>query len=431
VNNNRMRNYFLIFCIAVVNAGYAQQPVPAPVQNKPVLLSGGTLHIGNGRLIENGLIAFENGRITVVGNSDTLDKSRYEILDVAGKHIYPGFISPNTIMGLSEIEAARATNDYTEIGAMNPNVRAIIAYNTDSKVSPTVRTNGILMAQVVPQGGMITGQSSVVELDGWNWEDASYKTDEGIHVNWPGMIVLGYSWAEPQEAQRERMEKQFQSLKAFFREAKAYHESENIQEKNLRFEAMRGVFDGSKKVYIHADYVKEIISAVNFSRELGLKMVLVGGADSWMVTDLLKENNVPVIINKTHSLPAREMGDVDLSYKLPSLLEKAGVLYAISIEGFWQQRNLPFNAGTAAAYGLTREQALSAITLNTAKILGIDKTTGSLEPGKDATLIVSAGDALDMRTNNIEYAFIRGRRIQLSNIQGELYKKYKTRYGLN
>jgi imidazolonepropionase-like amidohydrolase len=195
VNNNRMRNYFLIFCIAVVNAGYAQQPVPAPVQNKPVLLSGGTLHIGNGRLIENGLIAFENGRITVVGNSDTLDKSRYEILDVAGKHIYPCFISPNTIIGLSEIEAARATNDYTEIGAMNPNVRAIIAYNTDSKVSPTVRTNGILMAQVVPQGGMITGQSSVVELDGWNWEDASYKTDEGIHVNWPGMIVLGYSWA--------------------------------------------------------------------------------------------------------------------------------------------------------------------------------------------------------------------------------------------
>jgi imidazolonepropionase-like amidohydrolase len=407
----------------------AQQPVPAPAQQKPVLITGATIHTGSGKVLENTPLAFENGKITIVG-SGNIDRARYEVIDAAGKHVYPGFIACNTILGLSEIEAARATNDYAEVGAMNPNVRSVIAYNTDSKVIPTVRTNGILMAQIVPQGGRISGQSSVVELDGWNWEDASYKADEGIHVNWPSMVVLGYSWAEPADTQREKMEKQYQALRAFFREAKSYSESPAPQEVNLRFESMRGLFSGAKKLYVHAEYAKEIVSAVNFCREMGVGMVLVGGSDAWMVTDLLKESNVAVILNKTHSLPAREESDVDLPYKLPSLLEKAGVLYAISVEGFWQQRNLPFNAGTAAAHGLTPAQALSAITLNPAKILGIDKTAGSLEVGKDATLFISSGDALDMRTNNVEQAFVRGKKLDLNSVQKRLYEVYKEKYNV-
>jgi imidazolonepropionase-like amidohydrolase len=408
----------------------AQNPAPAHIQSKPIMITGANVHIGTGNVMENAVLIFEKGKITNVSENFNGDRSAYEIIDAKGKHVYPGFIACNTILGLSEIEAARATNDYAEVGGINPNARALIAYNTDSKVIPTVRSNGILLAQIVPQGGLLSGISSVMMLDGWNWEDAAYKTDQGIHVNWPSMSINPNPAAPPADEQREKSENQIQSLRAFLKEAKAYNSSMDIPEKNLRFESAKGLFDGSKKLFVNADYVKEIIAAVDLARELALKLVIVGGADSWMVADLLKENNVAVIVNKTHSLPSREESDVDLPYKLPYLLEKAGVLYAISIEGFWQERNLPFNAGTAAAYGLSKEQALAAITINPAKILSIDNVTGTLEVGKDANIIISSGDALDMRTNNIEAAFIQGRQIDLNNHQKSLYQKYKNKYSI-
>jgi imidazolonepropionase-like amidohydrolase len=418
------------FCSLVI---MAQQPIPAKPQAKSVVLIGGTAHLGNGQVIQNSAIGFDNGKIVLVEEASKaqIDRNKYEVVDITGKHVYPGFIAPVTSLGLTEVESIRATKDMQEVGRINPDVRAIIAYNTDSKVTPTVRTNGILLAQITPAGGLISGQSSVVELDGWNWEDASYKSDEGIHLNWPQMYVRQGWWAEPGNIQKENTEKELQKIKSFFSDAKAYSMHANLTEKNLRLESMKGLFDGSKKLYVHADYIKEIIAAVNFTKEFGIKMVLVGGDDSWMVTSLLKENNVPVILNQTHSLPLREDDDLDLPYKLPYLLQQAGVLFCMSHEGFWQQRNLAFDAGTSAAYGLTKEQALMSITSNTAKILGIDKTVGTLETGKDATLIVSKGDALDMMGNAIELAFIRGKNIELTNVQQPLYKKYKGKYGLN
>jgi imidazolonepropionase-like amidohydrolase len=411
----------------------AQQPIPAKPQAKPVVLIGGTAHLGNGQVIQNSAIGFDNGKIVLVEEASKaqIDRNKYEVVDITGKHVYPGFIAPVTSLGLTEVESVRATKDMQEVGRINPDVRAIIAYNTDSKVTPTVRTNGILLAQITPAGGLISGQSSVVELDGWNWEDASYKSDEGIHLNWPQMYVRQGWWAEPGDIQKENTEKELQKIKSFFSDAKAYSMHANLTEKNLRLESMKGLFDGSKKLYIHADYIKEIIAAVNFTKEFGIKMVLVGGDDSWMVTSLLKENNIPVILNQTHSLPLRDDDDLDLPYKLPYLLQQAGVLFCMSNEGFWQQRNLPFDAGTSVVYGLTKEQALMSITSNTAKILGIDKTVGTLETGKDATLIVSKGDALDMMGNAVELAFIRGKNIELTNVQQPLYKKYKGKYGLN
>jgi imidazolonepropionase-like amidohydrolase len=199
-------------------------------------------------------------------------------------------------------------------------------------------------------------------------------------------------------------------------------------------EAMKGVFDGNKILFVHANYVKEIQDAVHFAKEVGVKrMVIVGGRDSWMVTDLLKENNIAVMVNRVHDLPARAEDDIDLPYTLPYLLQKAGVLFCLENSGDMEAihaRNIPFLAGTAAAYGLTKEEALAAITLNTAKILGIDSSTGSLEEGKDATLFVSEGDALDIRTNHVLLAFIRGKNLDLSNEQQVLYHKYMKKYGL-
>ena len=415
--------------------------ITATAQNKSVLIMNGIAHLGTDSVIQNSIIGIKDGKINLVADATTakLDKATYdEVMDATGKNIYPGFIVPNSTLGLTEIEAVRATNDYREIGTTLPNIRSIIAYNTDSKIIPTVRTNGILMAQITPRGGMVSGTSSIVVLDGWNWEDAAYKIDDGIHINWPNMVgrkVLDEDNGTfgPYEKNKEYI-KQTNELKKLFDDAKAYNETDVKEEKNLRMESMKGIFNGTQTLYIHSNDVKEIVEAVNFVKKYELKrVVLVGGKDSWLVTDLLKQNNIAVMVSRTHDLPQYPEDDVDLPYKLPYLLQKAGVQFCLNNEGGMEAagaRNLPFLAGTAAAYGLTKEQAVKSITLSTAKMLGIDKTTGSIEVGKDATIFISTGDALDMRTNNVEKAFIKGKSIDLDNEQKALYLKYKNKYGL-
>jgi imidazolonepropionase-like amidohydrolase len=427
-----MKKLTLIILLASIKT-FAQNPAPALPQKEAVLIMNATAHIGNGQTITNSAIAFKDGKLVLVADATRIkiDSREYPVvIDGNGKHVYPGFIDCNSDLGLTEIDLVRSTRDFAEVGEYNQNVRSIIAYNTDSKVTPTVRSNGVLMAQIVPQGGIISGQSTVVELDAWNWEDAAYKTDEGMHMNWPRMYVIPNNAKESEEIQRQKIQNNINAIDQMLSEAKSYAASKGNEEKNLKFEAMRGLFDGTKTLYVHCDYVKEIVSAVNTIKKYGIRMAIVGGSDSYLVTDLLKTNNVSVVLSSTHALPPREDDDVDLPYKLPGILQKAGVLYAITYEGNWQVRNLMFNAGTAAAYGLTKEEALAAITINPARILGIDKQVGTLEVGKDATLIISDGDALDMRTNNVTHAFIRGKDINLDNVQKQLYHKYMKKYNL-
>jgi len=313
---------------------------------------------------------------------------------------------------------------------MNPNVRSIIAYSTDSRIIPTVRSNGVLIAQIVPQGGRISGQSSVVNLDAWNWEDASIATDIGILMNWPRMTVPRMENAEREENIRQKVKSELTELDFYFSEAAAYAKHFSPSKANLRFEAMRGLFNGTKKLFVHCNNAKEIIAAVDLANRYKIKMVLVGATDSWRLTSLLKENNIPVILNGTHNLPPREDEDIDIAYKLPFLLQQGGVQFAMSVDGSWQVRNLMFQAGTSEAYGLTTEQAIQSITSTPASILGISDKLGTLEEGKDATLFISSGNALDMRTNHVTEAFISGRKINLDNAQKELNKKFLDKYGL-
>jgi len=408
---------------------------PAPAQSKPVVITGATIHVGNGQVISNGYIAFDKGKITAIGEGAPASTSGADVIDASGKQIYPGFICPVTTLGLVEVEeGARGTVDDVETGELNPNVRSIIAYNTDSKVIPTVRSNGILLVQPTPSGGLISGQSSVVQLDAWNWEDAAYKKDIAIHMNWPVLrpATRRRTQATPgvlQETPEERNQKALDAIYSLFTQAKAYAEAKPSVI-NLRFESMKGLFDGSKKLFVDADGAKEITQVVAFTKKLGISLVIVGGKESYLVTDLLKSNNVPVILHETQTLPAREDDDVYLPYKLPKILQDAGVLYGLTGTGFWRQRNLPFEAGEACGYGLTKEQALSMITINNAKILGIDKTTGTLEVGKDANLFISKGDALDMITIDVQKAFIQGRDINLDNLHKQLYRKFAAKYGI-
>jgi hypothetical protein len=338
-------------------------------------------------------------------------------------------------LGLIEVESgARGTDDQGDVGEVNPHIRSIIAYNTDSKVIPTLRSNGVLMAQPTPVGGLVSGQSSVVVLDGWNWEDASYKNDIGIHVNWPVVRnrggFFGQNTAVPTSDPKEAQQKKISELERYLTVAKAYSELSKPAEFNARFNAMKGLYNGSKKLFIHVNTAKDIIMAVNLAKKFKITPVIVGGTESYLVTDLLRDNQVPVILVETQTLPDRTEDDVYLPYKLPKLLQDGGVLYSLTGTGYWRQRNLPFEAGTAVTYGLTKEQALSMISLNTAKILGIDKTTGSLEKGKDATLFISDGDALDMLGNKVESAFIQGRSISMDNLHKQLYKRYADKYEL-
>jgi imidazolonepropionase-like amidohydrolase len=360
-----------------------------------------------------------------------------KMIDANGKHVYPGLILPVTDLGLREISGGvRGSNDYQELGDNNANIRSIVAYNTDSKIINTLKANGILLAGITPQGGVISGSSSVVQLDAWNYEDAAYKLDNAIHLNMPSFISRPTRFqllfgVQPQgDPTRDALNK-IDEIKSFFKQAKAYLADPSGKETNLKFESVKGLFNRSQKLFVHANQVKQLLIAVDFVKEFGFDVVIVGGSECWQIADLLKQNNIAVVLGDEHALPATEDDDVDQPYKTPAMLQKAGVLFALNDEhGESRYRNLPFNAGTAAAYGLTKEQALQAITLNSAKILGVADKTGSIEVGKDANIVVSEGDILDMRTSNIQHAIIQGREVSLDNKQKQLYERYKYKYGL-
>lgn len=432
---NHIQFWYCLLILCFTTNINAQNPSPAKVQSKSILINGATVHDGIGKVYTEASVGLKDGKIIFLSFLKQGEEKYVwdTIIDAKGKHLYPGLIALNTYLGLAEIEAIRAMNDYAEVGENNPSARSIIAYNTDSKVTPTVRSNGVLMAQITPQGGLISGSSSIVNLDAWNWEDAVFKADEGIHVNWPGMRVYygnGNEQDEFEKKQKERINKELESIETLFAEAYAYQLNAKPATKNLNLEAMRGLFNGAKKLYIHAEYVKEIIAAINLCSKYKLQFVLVGGSDAGLVLNLLKENNISVILGRTHTLPNREDDAIDAPYALPKKLKDAGILFALSCDGFWQVRNLPFMAGTAAAYGINKEEALSAITNDAAKITGMDQQVGSITIGKDATVLICDGDLLDMKSSVIKQAFIQGRMIDMDNIQHQLYEKYKNKYNL-
>ncbi|HIO58580.1 MAG TPA: amidohydrolase [Flavobacteriales bacterium] len=344
----------------------------------------------------------------------------------------------NTTLGLQEIGAVRATQDQYEVGTFRPNVRAIIAFNTDSEITPTVRSNGVLLGQITPRSGVISGASGVAHFDGWNWEDAAIKMVDGIHLNWPSTHHKHNQDGKVDIRKRKTYTQQKHEIVRYFSEAQAYalaypSASNSTSVMDVKHEGMRGLFDGSLALYVHARDVRAITEAVHFKREMGIKrLVIVGGYDAYLVGDMLRENNVSVLLTSVHSLPRFAEDDIDLPYRLPKLLSDEGVLFALQVDDGMSEmntRNLPFYAGTARKYGLTEEQAIMSLTRNPARILGIDDVCGTIENGKDATLFISTGDALDVRTNDLTHAFIQGRSIDLDNRQRELYRKFQTKYG--
>ncbi len=415
---------------------WAQRPTPAPEQTKSVLVTGGTVHVGDGRVIDEGAVGFRNGRIDYVGYHYGVTSAYDTVIQAKGQHVYPGLIAVDTPLGLMEIEQARSTVDRQDVGMMEPELRTSAAYKADSRVVPTVRANGILLAQIAPNGLSISGTSSIVQLDAWENADALVREDDGVFMTWPAAYQRRGWWAEPGETDSEKKDeraRRIEELRTFFRKARA-NAADGVPQSDPRMVSMRGLFDGRRSLFIRANAAKEIVEAVQFAKAEGVRhTVIVGGYDAWRVADLLRENKVDVILRRTHSLPLRPDDDVDLPYRLPSLLKERGVRFCLSYsEGSREAsgvRSLPFTAGTARAYGLSGEDALRSIALDAAAVLGIDDRCGSLVVGKDATLFISRGDALDMRSNDVVQAFIQGRHIVLDDHQKQLYRQYQQRPG--
>ncbi len=423
------RTAFLLIHVAAILT-YGQ--IPAPPQQQPIALVNGTIHPVTREPIEKASILFDEGKIVDIGTDIEIPSDAIKI-DLRGKHIYPGLIESHSQLGLTEIGSVGVTSDYVERGEINPNVRAEVAINPESEHIPVARANGIALAAAVPRGGLISGRSALIMTDGWTWEEMTFKAPLSMIINWPYMRLADED-DEASKKQMERTKKQIETLDKAIEDARAYMTAKESQKTDdsfsktdVRWEAMLPVLKGSLPVRIGANSLLEIESAVSWADKHNLRIVLVGGIEAHHYAELLKRRDIPVIITSVLRLPGRRDADFDEPFTLPLRLHQGGVKFCIACGGASNIRNLPYHAAKAAAYGLPKDEALKAITLYPAQIMGVADRLGSLEKGKDATLIVTDGDPLEI-TTHIEELFIQGRRIDLSNKHRRLYDKYRQRY---
>ena len=429
----------LIVILMIFSTIYGNNQIPGTDQKRPILLRGGTLHTVTGDVLEEHDLLFAEGKIITI-DEQIQPSPETDVLDIYGKHVIPGFIAGYTRIGLTEISAVKQTNDHSETGEINPNVRANVAYNPDSDLIPVTRSNGVLVINSAPSSGRIPGQSSVMMMDGWTWEDATLKHPTALNVNWPSMRFDFRKNAKKKEKeQREEYNKSLREMDLLVRNVRAYHHRKNAKERkaehkqktDLRLESMIPFIVFKNPIHIKANDVRQIEAVVKWSNKHDLNIVIVGGRDAWMITEILVENNIPIIILGVQTTPRRRFEPIHTPYKIPSMLQKAGVHFCISLDPGYPMdghvRTLPDEAMRAASWGLTKDQALRAITLSAAEILGVDDHVGSLDLGKDATFFISDNEPLTQYNHPIK-AYIKGREIDISDRQKNLWKKYKEKY---
>ena len=410
----------------------AQVRMTVPPQSEPIAIQGATIHTVTNGVIENGTIIFNDGVITAIGaNLDIPAGTR--VVDGAGKHVYPGLIDAYSTVGISEIGAVGVSNDVNELGDFNPNVRADVAVNAESRHIGTSRSAGVLVAFSTPGGGLVSGMSSALSLEGWSWEEMSMESAAALNVNWPNPNPRGFRGFGRFGGQQEdppTYEEQVQSLKSFFGEARAYRDAVAAGEEvrtDSRYAAMTAVFDREIPVVVAADGAAQINDAVTWGLEEDIRIVIRGGQDAIHVADRLVANDIPVILTSTMAAPGRQYEGYDGAYTMPARLYEAGVRFAISGgSGSLYTNRLPWEAGVAVAFGLPEEEALKAVTINAAEFMGVSDRVGSLEPGKQATFLITTGTPLDM-TNDIEQSYIQGREIDMMDIQKFFFEKYMTK----
>jgi len=420
---------------------HAHDIVPGTPQSQPILLANGTIHTVSGDTLQSSDLLFENGIITAIGQGIDVPPGTRTI-NLSGDHVYPGLISSNSTLGLVEINAVRATRDYVESGSLNINARSATAINPDSELIPVTRANGVLVSHVLPQtgAGLFGGTSSIIALDGWTIEEMALETDAGVHIRWPSAPTEPAFRPTPQPVfdPRKADEKYFENIRKLekaFDDARAFHKAKTSDSESvdvdLRWESLVPVLNKEIPVFVSASKVREIRDAVHWSQKEDIKLVLITSGDAWRVADTLKQFDVSVIVSQVNALPRRRWESYDSVFRNVAKLYAHNIPFAIAFGGGGptssNERNLPYEAAKAVAFGLPKEEALKAITLYPAQILGIDDRVGSLETGKQATLIITSGDPLDIRAN-VKHAFINGRSVDLSSRHTQLFEKYQKKY---
>jgi imidazolonepropionase-like amidohydrolase len=423
----------LAFALAILPAATsAQVRMTVPPQAEAIALQGATIHTVTNGVIENGTIIFQNGIITAVG-ADVQIPDGTRVIDATGKHIYPGLIDAYSTVGLSEIGAVDMSNDVNEVGDFNPNINADVGVNAESRHIGTSRSQGVLTTLTTPGGGLISGMSSAMALEGWTWEEMSMQSATALNINWPnpnprgrgfgGRGGFGNPGAGPPATYEERV----QQLKDYFAEARAYRDAVAAGEQvrtDARYIAMTPALNQEIPVVVSANSAAQINDAITWAKEEDLRLVIRGGSDAIHVADRLVAEEVPVILTSTMDAPSRAYEGYDEAYRRAAKLYEAGVKFAISGgAGSLYTDRLPYEAGVAVAFGLPEEEAVKAVTINAAELMGLDDRIGSLEPGKQATLLITTGTPIDM-TSDIEQAYIQGRELDMNDIQKHFFEKY-------
>jgi len=423
-----------ILLLTATSRSNANPEIPGAQPKTPVALVGATIHPISGPTVQNGTLLFNKGRITRIGKGIPIPAGS-QIIDLKGKHIYPALFDSMTNTGLVEVKAVRASVDEAETGTINPNVKAQVAVNPDSELIPVTRSNGVLLTLTAPTGGTISGQAAVIQLDGWTWEDMTVQAPVGMIIRWPNMAAVADWWVEKSAKQQiEDRDKTLRNLRKTFEDAEAYRRARKAGVQNqghdARWEAMIPVLAGKLPMIVHANEIQQIQAAVAFASERKLKMILFGGYDAPRCAPLLKKHQIPVIVGGVYRLPQRRHDPYDEAYTLPERLRQAGLKFCISSYGRFgaaNVRNLPYHAAIAAGFGLPEDEALKAITLSPAEILGVSDRVGSLQAGKDATLIITTGTPLET-TTQVEAAFVQGKPVQLNDRHKRLWRKYQQKY---
>ncbi|MGI2259565.1 amidohydrolase [Shewanella sp. GXUN23E] len=421
-----MRLLSLLSGLVLMTLAQAHDMVPGAPQTQSILLKNALVHTVINGSQANTDVLLEQGKITAVGPN--LPAGDAQVIDLTGKQVYPGLIALNTFLGLTEISMVRSTVDTAEVGTLNPEVKAAVAFNPDSELIPTVRSNGISHVQVVPQGNGLTGQSTLVNLDSWTIVDGEVNTPTAIHLHWP--TVSHWSGDKQKRAkQQEQLTKDIAAVRKAFEDAWRYSlalKAGTLTSSDIRWQAMAPLFTGEARLFAHADSQADIEQVLDLARQYQLKPVIVGGYDAWRIPEMLSEAGAAVIYPHVFSLPRRSDEPIDLPFRIPAMLKHAGIPFAFGFKADWDARNLPFAAGQSVGYGLTQAQAIDAITLSAAQIMGAEHL-GAIAPGYSATVVISSGDILDPLSANIEAMYIDGRQVDLNNRHRQLYQKYLKR----
>ncbi|MEX1136192.1 MAG: amidohydrolase family protein [Balneolales bacterium] len=431
-----IRSTVLLLSFIIISGPVALSQITEKAGFGQYALTNATIHTVTDGVIESGIVLVDGEEIAFVGENARIGPD-YIHMDLTGKHIYPGFIDSGTQLGLREVGAISVTLDDAEVGDYNPQVKAFTAINPASVAIPVTRVNGVTTVISQPTSGIFSGKSTLIDLYGYSPDSMAVLKESASHLNWPSATATG-PWDQRDEDEiRQQYEERLDEVNEFWQEAETYHkmwsryeqspQGKQVPDKDYVMEGMRNVFSGDLPIMVSVDKEKDILEALKWiDGKEEISFILSSVEEGWRVADEIAESGIPCLVGPMLELPSREYDNYQRPYQNAGLLHNAGVLVALRTGETENVRNLNYNAGYAATYGLGVGEALKAVTINPARIFGVDDRIGSIEAGKQANLLISDGDPFEALTT-IEQVFIKGYKIPMVSRQTQLFEEYLNR----